>query len=215
MIRVALLGASVLSNGWPYTSSEYAVWFLRLWAQAQHLDVDFDLINASRGGINSTASAQIMRYEVAPLRPDVGVYFEGARTIVSAEVKAIVRDVDGKPFTSRCGPGPMSTAPKNMPLEQYSALARRIYELLNRRTARIAEPTKPPHELTFDLKQTDPDLDAKDLPFGLTRQIADVVDIEGITKSIGAQFAVASSIALVHDGLRLDPDRDHFNPVGT
>ena len=211
VIRVAFLGASVLSNGWPYTSSEYAVSFLRLWAQAQHLDVDFDVINASRGGIDFTASAQIMRYEVAPLRPDIVVYYQGARTIVSAEVKAIVRNVDGKPFTSRdTAQGSLSTAPENMPLEQYSALARRIYELLNRRTARIAEPTKPPHKLSVDLKQTDPDLDAKDLPFRLTRQISDVVDIEGITKSIGAQFAVASSIALVHDGLRLDPDRDRL-----
>jgi hypothetical protein len=211
VIRVAFLGASALSNGWPYTSSEYAVSFLRLWAQAQHLDVDFDLINASRGGIDSTASAQIMRYEVAPLRPDIVVYYQGARTIASAEVKAIVRDVDGKPFTARdAAERRLSTVPENLPLEQYSALARRIYELVNRRTAGIAEPTKPPHKLSFDLKQTDPDLDAKDLPFGLTRQIADVVDIEGITKSIGAQFAVASSIALAQDGLRLDPDRDRL-----
>src|SRR5689334_5996215 len=51
VIRVAFLGASVLQNGWPYTSPEYAVSFLRLWAKANHLQVDFDVINASRGGI--------------------------------------------------------------------------------------------------------------------------------------------------------------------
>jgi hypothetical protein len=210
VIRVAFLGASVLQNGWPYTSSEYAVSFLQLWAKANHLHVDFDLINASRGGIDSATSAQIMRYEVAPLRPDIVVYHQGARTITGDGVRAILRDVDGKPFSAKnAAEPPLPAVAENLPLERYSALARRIYELLDRRTVGI-EPAKPPHKLSFDLKQTDPDLDAKDLPFGLTRQIADVVDIEGTTKSIGAQFAVMSAVALAHDGLRLNPDRDRL-----
>lgn len=210
VIRVAFLGASALQNGWPHTSSEYAVSFLQLWAKANHLQVDFDLINASRGGIDSTTSAQIMRYEVAPLWPDIVVYHQGARTITRDGVKAIVMDVDGKPFTARdAAERPLPAVTENLPLERYSALARRIYELLDRRTVGI-EPAKPLHKLSFDLKQTDPDLDAKDLPFSLTRQIADIVDIEAITKSIGAQFAVASTVALAHDGLRLHPDRDRL-----
>jgi hypothetical protein len=208
VIRVAFLGASVLANGWPYTSPEFAVNFLRLWAKANHLDVDFDLVNGSRGGIDSATSAQIMRYEVAPLRPDIVVYYQGARTIVGDSLKEIVRDVDGKPFEARnTDPSAIS---RNLPLEQYSALARRLYELLDLRSGKVVEPPKPPHTLSFDLKQTDPDLAAKNLPFSLARQIIDVVDIERIAKNIGAQFAVASSVALAHDGLKLDPERDRL-----
>lgn len=210
VLRVAFLGASVLQNGWPYTSSEYAVSFLQLWAKANDLHVDFDLVNASRGGIDSTTSAQIMRYEVAPLRPDIVIYYQGARTITRDGVKGILRNIDGKPFTAQdAAESPLPAVAEKLPLEQYSALARRMYELFARRTVGI-EPAKPPHSLSFDLKQTDPDLDAKDLPFGLARQIADVVDIEATTKSIGAQFAVMSTVALAQHGMRLNPDRDRL-----
>ncbi len=211
VIRVAFLGASVSANGWPYPFPEYAVNYLRLWAKAQHLNVDFDLINGARGGINSAASAKIMRYEVAPLRPDIVVYYEGGKDVDARHVQAIVRDVDGKPFTNR-DPAELrgSMIPEYLPLEQYSALARRVYELLYRRAGAVGEPAKPPHRLAFDLKQGDPDLGAKDLPFDLSRQVADLVDIANDAKSVGAQFFVASFIALVHEGLRLDPDRHRF-----
>lgn len=211
VIRVAFLGASVAANGWPYAFPEYAIHFLRLWAKSQHLDVDFDLVDGARGGINSAASAKIMRYEVAPLRPDIVVYYEGGKDVDAKHVKELVQDVAGNALTNHA-PAELrlSMVPEYLPLEQYSDVARRIYELLYRRGGAVAEPAKQAHRLTFDLKQTDPDLGAQDLPFSLTRQVADLMDMAGDAKSVGAQFVVASFIALAQDGLRLDPDRHRF-----
>ena len=63
-IRLAFLGSSVTANGWPYTYPEYTVEFLRRWARANHIDVDFDVINAARGAIDSASIAGITEYEV-------------------------------------------------------------------------------------------------------------------------------------------------------
>lgn len=71
LIRLAFLGASTTANGWPYTYPEYVVHFLRLWAKANKLNVDFDVINAGRGGTDSHIIDKILRYEVAPLHPDI------------------------------------------------------------------------------------------------------------------------------------------------
>jgi hypothetical protein len=207
IIRIAFLGASVTQNGWPYTYPEYAVNYLRLWAKAKHLDVDFDLINAARGGINSASIAKIMHYEVAPLRPDIVLYYEGANDFFA---KTITRWPDG---------GRPSIDPANiqspevhqyLPLEQYSAFLRRLYELVYERNKTMPEPTKAPHSLTFDLNQTDPDLNRNDLPFELHRQIEDLKSIARDVKSIGAQFAMASYVAMVRDGLRLNPNKNRY-----
>lgn len=204
-IRIGFLGASVTANGWPYTWPEHTVQFLRMWARANGLNVDFDLINAARGGINSSTIAQIMRHEVLPLRPDIVVYYEGGNDLYTG---SMVRGIDGKPLAPP-DPEPLraSMVPDYQPLEEYSALMARMYELIYRRGGAVAEPAKPPHRLTFDLKQTDPDLTRQDLPFNLDRQIADLLRMAGDARSIGAEFAMASFVTVVREGLRLDPDR--------
>jgi len=208
VIRIAFLGASVSANGWPYSYPEYAVNFLRLWAKANHLDVDFDLVNGSRGGITSATIAKIMHYEVAPLRPDIVVYYEGGNDLSTDN---IVRNPDGRPYSGiDRAKLQQSIVPDYLPLEQYSALLRRIYELLRGRVRLVSEPPKPPHLLTFDLNQTDPDRDRKDLPFNLHRQILDLQDMAHDAESIGALFAMGSFVAMVQDGLRLDPNKHRY-----
>ena len=55
-------------------------------------------------------------------------------TVFRSLVKAILRDVDGKPFTTPdTAERRLPTVPANLPLERYSALARRIYELAYRK----------------------------------------------------------------------------------
>jgi hypothetical protein len=204
VIRLAFLGASTTANGWPFTYPEYVVHFLQVWANANNLNVDFQVINAGRGGTDSPIISKIMRYEVAPLHPDIVVYYEGANDL---HVNSIVRTPNEAPATSN----PSVLQPfmhlTYLPLEQYSALLDRIYELFLRRGGPAAEPPKPPHTLTFDLTQKDPDLSRDDLPFNLHRQITDLRDMAAAAKSVGAEFFLTSFVTLVHDGLLLDPER--------
>jgi hypothetical protein len=97
-----------------------------------------------------------------------------------------------------------------LPLEQYSALMDRFYELFFRRGGPAAEPPKPSHVLLFDLAQKNPDINSKDLPFRLHGQVADFRYMESAARNIDATFFLSSFVTLVHDGLLLDPERDRI-----
>jgi hypothetical protein len=94
-----------------------------------------------------------------------------------------------------------------LPLERHSALVDRIYELFLRRGGPAAEPPKPPHKLTFDVTQKDPDIEREDLPFRLHGQVADLRYMATAAKNVGAEFVLTSFVTLVHEGLLLDPER--------
>jgi hypothetical protein len=200
IIRLAFIGASAVANGWPFTHPEYVAHFLRLWAKANKFDVDFDVINAGRGGFNSIAIAKIMRYEVAPLHPDIVVYYEGGNDL---QTSPIVQMLDTSAGPQRQPPVSL----KHLPLDQYSTVLNRIYELLFRRSGPAAEPPKPPHGLTFDLRQKDPDIGRTDLPFRLNGQIADIRDMAAAARGVGAEFFLTSFVTFVRDGVLLDRER--------
>src|SRR5262249_2428994 len=50
----------------------------KAWASARHPTVSFDIVNAAREGISSRSTAAIVQQEVAPVRPDLVVYYEGS-----------------------------------------------------------------------------------------------------------------------------------------
>lgn len=212
VIRLAFLGASTTANGWPFTYPEYVVHFLKKWAKAKKLDVDFDLINAGRGGTNSPIIDKIMRYEVAPLHPDIVLYYEGANDLHADSVlpktqdrgNSVIKKTVLRPFMHLT----------YLPLEKYSALLDRIYEFLFRRGGPADEPIKPPHKLTFDLSQRDPDIEQKGLPFSLNEQIKNIRDMAASSRSVGAKFFIGSFVTLVHDGLRLDPEQHRIILAG-
>jgi hypothetical protein len=201
MIRLAFLGSSATANGWPFTYPEYAGYFLQLWAKASKLDVDIEVINAGRGGITTLIIDKIMRYEVAPLHPDIVVYYEGGNDFHARDV---VNPQGGRQYVNVLG---SRMDIQYLPLEQYSATLDRVYELLFRRGGAAAEPPKPPHTLTFDVKQRNPDIERGDLPFRLHSQVTNLRDIATVAKSVGAEFFLASFVTLGHDGLLLDPER--------
>jgi hypothetical protein len=141
-----------------------------------------------------------MRYEVAPLHPDIVVPYEGIIEFHAADIlpeSAETYARQARPFMDMTW----------LPMERTSALASRVYELLFRRGGPGVEPPKPAHRLTFDLTQSDPDLDDTHLPFGLYRQTRDLREIETIATGIGARTFLTSFVALAQDGLRLDPAR--------
>lgn len=202
----------ILPRGWSRGQDYYNNFGFRgpdisphLWAKAQKLDVDFDVINAGRGGTDSRILAKVMRFEVAPLHPDIVVYYEGANDLHAKSVVKVPKVIAGHQ------PGPAALRAfmnlRYLPFEETSALMDRIYELLFRRGGLSAEPPKPPHKLTFDISQTDPDISRQDLPFRLHDQVADLRYIADAAKDVDASFFLTSFITLTHDGLLLDPER--------
>jgi hypothetical protein len=206
-IRLAFLGASTSANGWPFTYPEFVAHFLRQWAKGKKLNVDFDVINSGRGGTASSAQLRILRYEVAPLHPDIVVHYDGGNDYQAADV--LPKSSAGSKPDVRT-----SMDIKWLPLEKRSALANRIYELLLRRGGLGAEPPKPPHQLTFDLKRKNPNIDDPGLPFHLHRQVGDLREMEKATNAIGGQLFLSSFVTLVYNGLRLDPDRHRLILAG-
>ena len=199
LIRVAFLNSSVAAAGWPFSFPEYVVHYLRQWARANKLDVDFDLVNAARVGVNMAIIAQIMRYEVAPLHPDIVVSYDGGEYLWGAP---IVKRADGESVPAKTG---LAVDVRYHPLEQYSALLSRLYQFSGSATG--METPKPAHTLNFDLTQKNPDIDREDLPFDLHGQIASIRDAANATRSVGGEFFLTSYVGMVGDRHRLDPVR--------
>lgn len=195
-VRIAFLGASTTQGIWPWSYPEFVVHYLNRWARAQSLDIKFEAINAGRSGESSAGIAAIMKYEVAPLRPDVVVYYEGGNEFNPGSLAR----------TAGAAPASADQRYASLPLEHYSAFANRIYEFLFRRGGAQAEPAKPPHTLSFDLSQAEPDLGRADLPFNLARQAEDISAIAEASKKIGALMFLSSTVVMVKDGLHLDPE---------
>ena len=61
----------------PFSYPELVGYWLNRWAQSQKLPVHFEVLNAARESIVSTDNVAIVKNEVAPLRPDLVVYYEG------------------------------------------------------------------------------------------------------------------------------------------
>ena len=139
IVRVAFLDSSVAAAG-PFSFPEYVVHYLRQWARANKFDVDYDLVNAARVGVNMTTIAQIMRYEVAPLHPDLVVSYDGGEYLWEP---SIVKYADGAAAHSKPG---AAVNVRYRPFEQYSAFLRRLYQLSDYGTG--MEPPKPAHTLT-------------------------------------------------------------------
>jgi hypothetical protein len=201
VVRVAFLGSSVTAAGWPFSYPEYVVHYLRQWARANKLDVDFDLVNAARVGVSMGTMAQIMRYEVAPPHPDIVVLYDGGEYLWGL---SIVETADGATAFSKPSVS-VSVDVQYRPFEQYSAFLSRLYQFFGHGTG--METPKPAHTLNFDLTQKNPDIDREDLPFDLHGQIADIRDAANTTRSVGGEFFLTSYVGMVQDRLRLDPVR--------
>ena len=78
-IRIVFVGSSTVvdSHENPYSFPEMTGHFLNVWAKAKKLDVQFEVLNAARESIGSTAIAAIVKTEILPLRPNLVVYYEG------------------------------------------------------------------------------------------------------------------------------------------
>ncbi|MCC8431264.1 hypothetical protein LJ725_20000 [Reyranella aquatilis] len=228
-IRIAFIGASttVSSHNFLYSYPEHVGYWLNRWAAAKKLDLRFEVLNAGRESIASPDIAAIMKNEVAPLSPDLVVYYEGANQFF---LQTIVPDMPPPQPSLRIKPQPEPGLLHRVlvDLGYTFALARRLENFLAQygsapgeksgdargdATARAItegrEWPKPDYKVVWPkgLDEKDPDIARVDLPVNLATILADLGRIDATARKAGGELAIASYKWLVSDGMVLDPAR--------
>ena len=197
-IRIVYVGASTVAeiHPIPFSGPEYLHHWLNAWAAARHLDVRFEVLNAGRESIRSRDIAAIVRQEVAPMRPDLVVYYEGGNDL---DLSTVVKDPPkGRPQPAgRLERWLRRTA-------SYSVLARRAQDLLV-----VGEWPKPDYRIDWPpgLDEFDPDITRPDLPVNLSEIVRNLDAIRADLEAVGAELSVASFHWLARDGLRVNAGR--------
>jgi hypothetical protein len=214
VVRIVFVGASTTVNShyFPYSYPELVGHWLKLWAAARNLDIDFQVLNAGREIVNSTDIEAIVRTEVLPFSPDLVVYYEGHNQFDMAlglkkqaggevvRVDQVVQETFGARLLRDA--------------THRFALARRLQAALGlvNNPGRGEEWPKPDYELTWPSPrdEADPDLSRTDLPVNLTTILRDLDRIRADLRPIGTDFALSSYVWMVKDGMVLDPVRNKF-----
>lgn len=212
-IRIVFVGAStvVSSHHMPHAYPEFVGHFLDLWAKTRGLDLRFEVLNAARESIGSTGIAAIVHQEVAPLRPDLVLYYEGGNQF---QLGTIVRDTPLPPPREDSALLPGSLSAGLQVAATYSALARRVQGTtgLLDRPGGGAEWPKPAYRLDWPagLDENAPDITRLDLPINLSTILRDLDNIRSDLTQVGGEFAISSFVWLVKDGMVLDPVRNRY-----
>jgi hypothetical protein len=203
-IRVAFAGASTTVNSHSYGFSypEYTVHWLNRFAQANGMDVRFEVLNAGREGIGSFDIAAIVREELVPLNPDLVVYYEGANQFYPQEF------ID-PPMLARAALDPKDAAALHkLPkwFRTHSAIGERIDRLLSGSYS-VGEPAKPSYKVRFPkgVDEFRPDPDNPNLAMNLTLIVKDLDAIRDAIRPNGGVLALASFERLAVDRMRLSP----------
>ena len=210
-VRIVFVGAStvVSSHHMPHSFPEFVGYFLDRWAKARRLDVHFEVLNAARESVGSTGIAAIVRQEVAPIRPDLVVYYEGGNQF---QIDAMVRELPQRPPAEERLAGPFAWALKDMAI--WSALARRIQAMtgLVGRLAGGTELPKPAYKLEWPdgLDEDKPDITRRDLPVNLSVILGDLDQMRSDLAKVDAELAISSFMLMVRDGMVLHPIRNRY-----
>jgi hypothetical protein len=200
-VRIAFVGASTMmaAHGERWSYPELAGVWLNDWAAANAPDVRFEIVNAAREGITSEGIAAIVEQEVVPIAPDLVVYDEGNQFWPGDFVREPVGDMPVRSFT-----------PPHFPLDDYSALSRRLHTLNVIARKEGGEPPKPHLTVDWpaDLSETDPDLHDPRLPVKLPQILGDLDRIRHATAAIGSETLLTSFMWLIYDGMIVNPTRD-------
>ncbi len=212
-VRIAFVGASATVGNhfleWSYP--EFVGHWLTLWARANDLGVDFEVLNAGRESIQSRDIRAIVEHEVLPLAVDYVVYYEGQNQFGAPSLRRHV-EVDGDAGT---------TPPADLVLDLAAAdslqphwldvlcrdvhNARRLRRLLGVH-ADLPEPPKPQQRLQLPagLTATDPDLDRAREVLELGTILADLDAMKRACDAQSTRFVMCSFDRLVRDGMRVD-----------
>ncbi len=79
-VRIVFVGASTIAEApaLPWSAPEFIDDWLNEWARERGLGVRFQVLNAGREGAHTSDVLGAVRDEVAPLRPDLVIFYEGA-----------------------------------------------------------------------------------------------------------------------------------------
>jgi hypothetical protein len=155
--------------------------------------------------------ATIVHQEVAPLRPDLVVYYEGANQF---QPGTIVKKMPEGAKPPQVAPAVPAGAPARWlrDLSYNFGLARRLQALLASREVPGdgGEWAKPDYEVAWpaDVNEADPDLSVSDLPVNLSVILGDLDRIRADLAAADSELALSSFKWVVKDGMVLNPIRD-------
>ncbi|HWI17244.1 MAG TPA: hypothetical protein VNT81_05835 [Vicinamibacterales bacterium] len=206
-IRIAFVGASTTVSAYaaPHSHPEFIGYWLNRWAEARGLSVRFEVINAGRTGIDVDSIAAIVEQEVAPVSPDLVIYYEGANSFPVGKALGPAPDASAVPKVE-----PTVTFRQRWAGEAYLATAARVLTAIDLLTNKSGtEPPKPAHPTVWPerVNESNPDI-AAPLPIDLDRVVQGLDRMRQALAPAGGELATSSFIWLVHDGMRLDMERD-------
>lgn len=211
-VRIVFVGSStvVSSHHMPHSFPEFVGHFLDLWSKARGLDIRFEVLNAARESISSTGIAAIVRQEVAPIRPDLVIYYEGGNQF---QLETLVPDPPRRrPVEQGAKAGTFAKLLKNA--ASWSALARRAEASIGLldQSGGGAEWPKPAYQLHWPpgLDENAPDISRTDLPVNLGTILGDLDQMRTDLAKVGAELAISSFMWMVRDGMVLDPVRHRY-----
>lgn len=215
-VRIAFVGASttIAAHHFPASYPEYVGHWLNVWAASKRLDLRFEILNAGRESIGSPDIEAIVREEVAPMRPDLVVYYEGANQF---DLRTVAPSVPRPDACARPATAPAPN-PRTRWLDEaakHLTLARRLRTLIAATDTPAGVPgdggewPKPAYDLVWPagVDERDPDIGRPDLPVNLSTILGDLDRIRATTEAAGGELALASFVWLVKDGMVLNPIR--------
>ncbi|MDP3716212.1 MAG: SGNH/GDSL hydrolase family protein [Acidobacteriota bacterium] len=197
-IRIAFVGASTTIgvHGAANSHPEHVGHWLNLWSQARGLPLRFEVINAGRAGIDSASIEAVVRLEVAPVDPDLVIYYEGANQFAPGKLMRM---------PPALAPRPTTTFRKRSPLEDYLASARRLLTAFDMWTGGNGyEAPKPDYPVVWPggVDESHPDITQKPLPMDLD---AVVGNLDRMRRTLGdGELGVSSFLWMVYPGMQLD-----------
>lgn len=199
-IRIAFVGASTTISPYymAFSHPEFIGYWLNRWSAATGRPYRFEVVNAGRTGIDSHSIAAIVRQELAPVEPDLVVFYEGANQFWPArEVRYRFGRLYPKPTTTYL----------MRPGENRSAILKRIFGLVDRITGRDgSEPPKPAMTPTWAgvIDEQNPNPDDPRLPMALPAIVHDLDSMQAAIRESGGEVVVSSFLWMVKDGMKLD-----------
>jgi GDSL-like Lipase/Acylhydrolase family len=202
VIRIAFVGASTTIglHGYDFSYPEFVGRWLNLWAQKRGLAQRFEAINAGHEGTNSEDIAGELVDVVAPVDPDLVVYYEGANQFWPKDF------VSGGSFnTGR----PSLTFPEPGLVERYSAIAVRLVQIGRKVNGWGGEARKAHVRVQWpkDLDEFNPQVDYAELPTKLPTIVKNLNTMYAAMAHSGGELALSSFVWLAYDGMKLDLPR--------
>ncbi len=212
-IRVACVGASttVSKHRYVFAYPDFLEHWLNLWKDHNGYNINFEVINAGREGINSTDIAAVVKYEVLPLDVDYVVYYEGSNQFN-------IRSMVNYPSDVKFGQPPVGLVPNISEISsadktwldsfaEYSALVARVRTVIESQIHSGVEPPKPVQTffLPDGVDEWTPDLGKLGVALSLGVILKDLQEIKMEVEKTKAKMIMTTFKWLAFDGMVLDP----------